>query len=98
MKKQIRFSELSRADLKQIYRYIASDSPARGRKLVSELTECCEQAIADHPQIGRVRSEIYNNLRSFAFKRYVIFYREVDEVIEIVRILHGSRDVDLAFS
>jgi len=98
MKKQIRFSELSRADLQQIYRYVSNDSLARGRKLVVEITQCCEQTIAEYPQIGRVRSEIWHDLRSLVFKRYVIFYREVDEAIEIVRILHGSRDVDLAFS
>jgi toxin ParE1/3/4 len=98
MKKKIRFSELSRADLQQIYRYIANDSPARGQKLMVEITQCCEQSIAEYPEMGRVRSEIYQDLRSLVFKRYVIFYRELDEAIEIVRILHGSRDVDLVFS
>jgi toxin ParE1/3/4 len=97
MKKQIRFSEFARDDLKQIYRYIANDSPARGRKLIVEITQCCEQTIAEYPQIGRVRPEIYQDLRSLAFKRYVIFYRELAAAIEIVRVLHGSRDVDLAF-
>jgi toxin ParE1/3/4 len=98
MKKRIHFSEFSKTDLKQIYRYIANDSPVRGRKLVVEITQYCEQTIAEYPQIGRVRSEIHPNLRSLVFKRYVIFYREADAAIEIVRILHGSRDVDLAFS
>ncbi len=81
MKKQIRFSELARADLQQIYRYIANDNPARGRKLIVEITQCCEQTIAVYPQIGRVRPEIWQDLRSLVFKRYVIFYREVDEAI-----------------
>jgi len=31
------------------------------------------------------------------FKNYLIFYRRVDDVLEIVRILHGARDYDKLF-
>lgn len=95
MKKQIRFSELSRNDLKEIYLYIASESPTRGRQLVVEITQCCEQTLAEYPQIGKIRPEIYIDLRSFVF---TIFYREAESAIEIIRILHGSRDVENALS
>ncbi|MCX7088369.1 MAG: type II toxin-antitoxin system RelE/ParE family toxin [Methylococcales bacterium] len=98
MKKQIHFSELSRTDLKDIYLYIAIESPVRGRQLIVEIIQCCEQTLAKHPQIGKIRPEIYIGLRSFVFKRYTIFYREAESAIEIIRILHGSRDVENALS
>lgn len=97
MKKQIRFSEFSRADLKEIYLYIASDSPIRSRQLMVEITQCCEQTLAEYPELGKIRPDIYTGVRSFVFKRHTIFYREVDDAIEIIRFLHGSRDVDSAF-
>jgi toxin ParE1/3/4 len=33
-------------------------------------------------------------LRSFPVGNYVIFYREVSEGIEIIRVLHGARDIE----
>ena len=37
------------------------------------------------------------NLRSFPFGRYVIFYLALPGGIEIVRVLHGARDLDAIF-
>jgi toxin ParE1/3/4 len=43
--------------------------------------------------IGRQRPEIASGIRSFAVMSWVIFYRPHDEFIDIVRIVHGARDV-----
>lgn len=55
------------------------------------------QVLARSPNIGRVRNEITEGLRSFPVGRYVIFYRPAAAGIEIVRVLHGSRDLDAVF-
>lgn len=47
--------------------------------------------------MGRARHELATNLRSFPFGRYVIFYSPVEGGIDVVRVLHSSRDVDTAF-
>lgn len=47
--------------------------------------------------MGRERSELAPFLRSFPVKIYLIFYRPIDEGIEIVRILHGSQDIETIF-
>ena len=44
------------------------------------------------PQLGRKREELLPHLRSFPLGNYVIFYRLMENEIEIVRILHGARD------
>jgi toxin ParE1/3/4 len=44
------------------------------------------------PKIGRTRDELSSGLRSFPAARYIIFYRENRDGIEIVRVLHGARD------
>ena len=54
-------------------------------------------ALASTPGMGRTRDEIAEGLRSFPVGRYVIFYRTIPEGVEIVRVLHGSRDVDALF-
>jgi toxin ParE1/3/4 len=51
------------------------------------------QALAGHPNPGRSRDELEEGLRSFPVGKYVIFYRAIPEGVEIVRVLHGSRDL-----
>jgi len=43
--------------------------------------------------MGRTRDELVPGLRSLPFGRYVIFYRALDDGSEIVRVLHGARDL-----
>ena len=37
-------------------------------------------------------------LRSFPVENYVAFYRIRNEVVEIVRIIHGARDLSAIFA
>ncbi|MBM3942105.1 MAG: type II toxin-antitoxin system RelE/ParE family toxin [SAR202 cluster bacterium] len=53
--------------------------------------------MAYHPRIGRRRSELAPELRSFAVQDYVILYRPMADGVEVVRILHGSRDIESLF-
>jgi toxin ParE1/3/4 len=50
-----------------------------------------------NPYIARARGELCQNLRNFPFGRYVIFYLAMPDGIEIVRVLHGARDLDAIF-
>jgi toxin ParE1/3/4 len=43
--------------------------------------------------MGRSREELADGLRSFAFGRYVVFYVALIDGIDVVRVLHGSRDI-----
>lgn len=47
--------------------------------------------------MGRSREELAPGLRSFPVARYVVFYRTGHRGIEIARVLHGARDLDLLF-
>jgi toxin ParE1/3/4 len=47
--------------------------------------------------MGRIRENFAPNLRSFPVKKYIIFYRPVDDTVEIVRILYGGRDIESIF-
>jgi toxin ParE1/3/4 len=52
---------------------------------------------ATQPLMGRSRDELAPGLRSFAFGRYVVFYEPLADGIDVVRVLHGARDIDANF-
>jgi toxin ParE1/3/4 len=47
--------------------------------------------------MGRARDALAPNLRGFPVRKFVIFYRPVDDTVEIVRILYGGRDIESIF-
>lgn len=53
--------------------------------------------IADMPGIGRQREELSPGLRSVPEGDYVIFYRQIEDGVEIIRVLHGKRDIPTIF-
>jgi toxin ParE1/3/4 len=86
----------AKSDLVEIWDYIADDSEARADAFVDMIDQKF-LTLASNPGIGRPRDELAEDLRSFAVGRYVIFYRPIPEGVEIVRVLHGSRDIDVLF-
>jgi toxin ParE1/3/4 len=44
--------------------------------------------------MGRPRPELAPDLRSFPFRRYVIYYVPLPDGVDVVRVLHSTRDVD----
>ncbi len=53
---------------------------------------------ATQPMMGRARDELAPDIRSLAFGRYVVFYLALPDGIDVVRVLHGSRDIDSLFA
>ena len=37
------------------------------------------------------------DLRSFPMGNYVVFYQQIDGGIDVIRLLHGSRDIEEVF-
>ncbi|MEG3934909.1 type II toxin-antitoxin system RelE/ParE family toxin [Microcoleus sp. T2B6] len=42
--------------------------------------------------------ELLAGLHSFPIGNYVVFYREIENGIDVIRVLHGSRDIEDIFS
>jgi toxin ParE1/3/4 len=53
--------------------------------------------LAETPGMGRKRDELVPNLRSFPVGNYLIFYRPVNQGIEVLRVMHGARDIPSIF-
>jgi len=84
------------ADLAEIWAYIADDSPERADAFV-DLVDSKFQALSRRPGLGRRRPELAPNIRSLTVGRYVVFYQPFFREIEVVRVLHGSRDIESIF-
>lgn len=93
---RIRFTEPAAQDLEEIYNYIAVDNLAAADALLSRLQKQWRRA-AENPGVGRKRDELKPNLCSVTEGNYLVFYRQVADGIEIVRILHGARDIETLF-
>lgn len=83
-------------DLAEIWAYIADDSPAHADSF-ADLIDSTFQALARHAGMGRTRTDLGRNIRRFGVGRYVIFYSPTASGIEIVRVLHGMRDIEAVF-
>lgn len=83
-------------DLQQIWEVIAERSHVYADRLIEQLTSKA-QVLADMPGIGRRREDLLPFMRSYPHGKYVIFYRLVDDGIEVIRVLHGARNIDRIF-
>ena len=85
-------TKLAEADLEEIHDYIATGSPPRADQYIDSLMDDC-QTIRDYPFIGSDRSEFGAGVRVFPVGSHLIFYRIVGPDVEILRFLHGRRDI-----
>ena len=83
-------------DLEDIGLYIAQDNPAAAYKIIDKI-EDTYFLLAEFPLIGRMRPDIAEDARSFAVGSFIILYRVIDGGIEIVRVVHGARDMSGLF-
>lgn len=58
-----------------------------------ERLQSCFASIQANPERGATRDDIIEGYRGVSEGRHVIFYRETDAAIEIVRVLHQRMDL-----
>lgn len=80
------------SDLDEIWWYIAQDHPNNADQFLDRIQDRF-MALPDFPHLGTSRDELKSGLRSQPVGNYLIFYFPLADGIEIVRILHGSRDI-----
>jgi plasmid stabilization system protein ParE len=80
-------------DLLKILEYLEGDNPSAILKVVDALDEAM-QLLADNPGIGHLRRDLTDaDVRFWSVFRYLVIYRPETTPLEIVRVLHGGRDV-----
>ncbi len=46
-----------------------------------------------YPELGRLRPDIAPDLRYFVVQKYLVLYRTLESGVEIVRVVHGARNL-----
>ncbi len=75
-----------------IWLHIAADDPAAATRMVERLAAGVAR-LADFPESGRARPEIGAGARSVVVGRYLVLYRINGEFVDIVRVIHGAREI-----
>lgn len=84
------------ADLDNITDYFAERNIDAGEQLLDEFRKKCRY-LTQFPFMGRSYSEIRSYLRGLPMQNYIIFYRVIDNGIEIMRVIKGDRDLEAIF-
>ena len=85
-------------DLGAIVKYVQVDSPTNAVRLIDDF-ESTFRLIARRPRIGHRRTDLADEaLRVFPVHSFVIVYRPETKPLEIIRIMHGARDLRALFA
>lgn len=79
-------------DLIDIWFAIATDSPLAADRFLDSIAERILQS-AVFPESGPRRPDIGAEVRAQTIANYLVLYRFAEDRVEIVRIVHGARDV-----
>ncbi|SFQ09117.1 type II toxin-antitoxin system RelE/ParE family toxin [Parafilimonas terrae] len=78
-------------DLKNIYSFIAIDSPTAAKRFIATLKEKIK-VLKQYPEIGKpIYTDKFDNLRQILYKSYRIIYHFKNDSIFIITIHHQSR-------
>jgi plasmid stabilization system protein ParE len=89
----IEISDLALQDLENIKDYIKKDSKYYANLFIERIFTSMYY-LTDHPKIGRIVPEFnIDYVREIFFESYRIIYKIQKDMIYIVTVIHGSRDL-----
>lgn len=84
-------------DAAHLVHYLFLQSEETASRFYAAVEDACKQ-LAESPSLGgsvAVESDLLSQIRVWTvpgFPNHLIFYRPLDDGVEIVRLLHGARD------
>ncbi|NOY28856.1 MAG: type II toxin-antitoxin system RelE/ParE family toxin [Planctomycetes bacterium] len=92
----------ARQDVDDIYDFIANSDgrPLIADNMTREIIQKCEtyaEAFSAGNLIGTLRPHLGEHLRVFSYKRWVVVFLPLEDGIEVVRVVDGSRDYGKLF-
>jgi toxin ParE1/3/4 len=86
------FSPTARHDVLELLDYIAAQDVRAAAEFVDRIEAEC-QMLAQSPTMGFQRDDLSSGLRCWPVGGHVIFNRRTGSGIDVVRVVHGSRDL-----
>lgn len=85
-------------DLHEIWAFVVEQT--KSLEVADRLIDAIDSAAstyAANPLVGVPRSDLAPSLRCFTEANYIVFYLPTTDGIEIVQVIHGSRDIPVHF-
>jgi plasmid stabilization system protein ParE len=91
---EVRFLQEALDDLDEIVSYIAQDKPAAAWRMHDKIIQYAEDLsffpeMGHLPRYAKIRKAGY---RMLIAKPYILFYKKIDDIVFIYRVIHGARD------
>ena len=90
------FTPAAEKDLDDIWFGIASDNLASADRMIDNIRQR-SQHLSTFPESGRMRPDIALHARSLNIGNYLILYKVAGNQVEIVRVVHGARNMTELF-
>jgi len=78
------------ADLLEIVAFIADDNPDAAQELKDEIERKVAN-LADFPKLHQLSPRVKGIREMVVRDNYIVFYREMPELVEIVSVVHARR-------
>ena len=90
-----RLTEPAQQDLLELAEFIATDNVQAARRMVDRL-ESAMLSLAWMPETGHRREDLTHDetIRFWSVGGYLIVFRVSTRPLEVIRIIHGARDVE----
>jgi len=90
-----RLTQLALTDLRSIGRYTQRTWGREQRNIYLTKLDEYFHILAQNPQYGLNCNHIWEGYRKYPCRQHLIYYRQVEDGIEIIRILHNRMDIEL---
>jgi toxin ParE1/3/4 len=87
---------LASRDLDEIADYFAENNLEAGEQFLRTFNRKCQQLVT-FPNSGKSYTDVYPGLRGLSLDGYIIFYRILNDSVEILRVISGRRDFPSLF-
>lgn len=79
-------------DLAAITDWIAADNLDAALRFYDEVDRLLH-LIARYPEMGETTEPLGKGVRRVTLGDYLLFYRQLGDAVDLIRVLHGARDI-----
>lgn len=88
---QVFYQRVAKADLIDVWLFIAGDNVAAADAYIDRLQQVCA-LIAENPLMGYERTDIAEGVSGFTVDDFLIYYELHEKGITVLRVWHAARD------
>jgi toxin ParE1/3/4 len=88
-------TKAAKANLKEIGRYTENLWGVKQRDIYLGKIFQCFANLVTSPLSGKLRDDLYKDMRSIRMEKHIIYYYYINKTIQIAAILHERMDTDL---